>query len=132
MKKAIKEKEIKKEKENGVKLEEAFVLWIHESKGGNDYLSGNTPTTNEGVTLNLVGFFNTKKKNPKEPDIRVYSQDDNGETDKEVCSLWEYTSKSGSKYLSGKTDDDEGIVAFYNEIDENSKIPYIRAYYREN
>lgn len=131
MKKAIKEKELKKEKENGTKLEEAFVLWKHESKKGNDYLSGNTPVTNEGVSLNLVAYFNNKKKNEKEPDIRVYTQKDDGDIDKEVCSLWEYTSKNGNIYLSGLTDDKEGIVAFYNEIDENSKIPYIRAYYKE-
>ena len=128
MKKAIKEKEIKKEE---TKLEEAFVLWKHESKSGVTYLSGNTPN-DKGTSLSLVGFYNTKKKNPKEPDIRIYSQDDEGKQDKEVCSLWENTSKSGNKYLSGSTDDNESIVAFYNEIDENSKIPYIRAYYKEN
>ena len=127
MKKAIKEKEIKKEE---TKLEEAFVLWKHESKNGVSYLSGNTPS-DKGASLSLIGFFNTKKKNPKEPDVRIYSQDDEGKQDKEVCSLWESTSKSGNKYLSGTTDEKETIVAFYNELDENSKIPYIRAYYKE-
>ena len=127
MKKAIKEKEIKKEQ---TKLEEAFVLWKHESKGGVSYLSGNTPG-DKGASLSLVGFFNNKKKNPKEPDIRIYSQDEDGKQDKEVCSLWESTSKNGNKYLSGTTDEKENIVAFYNDLDENSKIPYIRAYYKE-
>lgn len=127
MKKAIKEKEIKKEE---TKLEEAFVLWKHESKSGVAYLSGNTPA-DKGASLQLLGYFNNKKKNPKEPDVRIYTLDEEGKQDKEVCSLWESTSKSGNKYLSGSTDEKESIVAFYNELDENSKIPYIRAYYKE-
>lgn len=127
MKKAIKEKEIKKEE---TKLEEAFVLWKHESKSGNEYLSGSTPADKGGV-LQLIGFFNKKKKNPKEPDVRVYSLDEEGNQGDEICSLWENTAKSGNKYLSGLTDEKENIVAFYNELDENSKIPYIRAYYKE-
>ena len=126
MKKAI--KEIEKEKEE-TKLEEAFVLWKHESKNGNTYLSGNTPA-DKGV-LQLIGYFNTKKKNPKEPDVRVYNLDKDGNQDKEICSLWENTSKNGNKYLSGTTDENEKIIAFYNELEENSKIPYIRAYYKE-
>ena len=128
MKKAIKEKEIKEEQ---TKLEEAFVLWKHKTNGGVVYLTGNT-SNDKGTSLSLVGFYNSKKKNPKEPDIKVFMNDENGKRDKEVCSLWENTSKSGRTYLSGTTDENENIVAFYNEIDENSKIPFIRAYYKEN
>ena len=126
MKKTIKEKEIKKEEQ---KLEEAFVLWKHESNNGICYLSGNT--SGENAVLKLVGFFNNHKKNPKEPDVRIYTEDENGKQDKEICSLWENTSKNGNKYLSGTTDENEKIIAFYNELDENSKIPFIRAYYKE-
>lgn len=124
MKKTIKEKEIKKEE---TKLEEAFVLWKHESKNGLVYLSGNTPENK----LQLIGYFNKKKVNPKQPDVRIYNLDEEGKQDKEICSLWESVSKNGNKYLSGSTDEDEKIVAFYNELDENPKIPYIRAYYKE-
>ena len=125
--KASKKEEIKKvEKEEETNLKEAFVLWKHEAKSGITYLSGNTKEK-----VSLMGFFNTKKKNPKEPDVRIYLLDEDGKQGEEVCSLWENTSKGGNKYLSGNTNDKENIVAFYNEIDETSKIPYIRAYYKD-
>lgn len=123
-------KEIKKENKEETKLEEAFVLWKHTSKEGNAYLSGSTPKES-GDVISLIGFFNDDKKNPKEPDVRVYTLDEKGNKDKEVCSLWEQTAKSGSKYLSGLTSEKDNVVAFYNEIDETSKIPYIRAYYKQ-
>ena len=120
-------KEVKKvEKEEETNLKEAFVLWKHEANSGVCYLSGNTPEK-----LSLIGFFNNKKKNPKEPDVRIYTLDKEGKQDEEVCSLWENTAKSGNKYLSGTTNEKENVVAFYNDIDENSKLPYIRAYYKD-
>lgn len=125
--KASKKEEIKKvEKEEETNLKEAFVLWKHEAKSGVLYLSGNTPEK-----VSLMGFFNNKKKNPKEPDVRIYLLDEEGKQGEEVCSLWENTSKSGNKYLSGNTNEKENIVAFYNELNEASKIPYIRAYYKD-
>ena len=125
--KASKKEEIKKvEKEEETNLKEAFVLWKHEAKSGILYLSGNTPEK-----VSLMGFFNNKKKNPKEPDVRIYLLDEEGKQGEEVCSLWENTSKSGNKYLSGNTNEKENIVAFYNEINETSKIPFIRAYYKD-
>lgn len=125
-------KEVKKEVKEYKELEEAFVLWKHKSKNGLDYLSGNTKADKKGNKISLVAYFNKNKKNPKEPDIRVYTLDEEGNQDKEVCSLWENTSQSGNKYLSGMTDDKESVVAFYNEIDEESKLPYIRAYYKQD
>ncbi len=124
-------KEVKKETKEFKELEEAFVLWKHTANSGVAYLSGNTPK-NKKDSISLVGFFNNNKKNPKEPDVKVYVLDEEGNQSDEVCSLWENTSKSGSKYLSGLTNENDKIVAFYNEIDENSKIPYIRAYYKQD
>ena len=121
-----KEKVEKEEKQEETNLKDAFVLWKHMSKNNIAYLTGNTPEK-----VQLMGFFNTNKKNPKEPDVRVYTLDEEGNQADEVCSLWENTSKGGLKYLSGLTNDKENVVAFYNEIDENSKIPYIRAYYKD-
>lgn len=46
---------------------EILSLWENESKGGFEYLSG---VTKDGKKV--VGFYNDKKKNDKEPDIRVY------------------------------------------------------------
>lgn len=123
--KASKKEEIKKEeKKEEFNLEEAFVLWKHEGKAGTSYLTGNTKEK-----VKLLGFFNTKKKNPKEPDVRIYLVDEEGKQRDEVCALWETESKNSHKYLSGSTEDDN-IVAFYNDVDENDKLPYIRAYYK--
>ena len=37
----------------------------------------------------LVGFFNGKKQNPKEPDVRIYKVDSECKAVKEeYCSLW--------------------------------------------
>lgn len=128
MRKEIKEKELQKEEVQKKELEEAFVLWRHEAKSGGSYLSGQTPGDNN---LRLVGYFNSTKRNPKEPDIRVYSLDDEGKQDKEVCSMWENISKNDNRYLTGSTDDREKIVAFYNS-DKESNRPYIRAYYKQD
>ena len=124
-------KEVKKETKEFKELEDAFVLWKHVAKSGMTYLSGSTPK-NKKDSISLVGFFNSNKKNPKEPDVRIYALDEEGNQADEVCSLWENTSKAGSKYLSGMTSEKDNIVAFYNEIDETSKIPYIRAYYKQD
>lgn len=129
--KMIKAKEkIKNENVEETKLEDAFVLWKHKAKSGLEYLSGNTPKE-KSDSISLVGFFNKNKKNPKEPDVRIYALDEEGNQADEVCSLWENTAKSGSKYLSGLTSEKDNVVAFYNEIDETTKIPYIRAYYKQ-
>lgn len=123
-------KEVKKEVKDETKLEDAFVLWRHTANSGVDYLTGMTPK-NKKDSISLLGYFNNNKKNPKEPDIRVYALDEKGNQADEVCSLWENTAKSGSKYLSGMTSEKDNIVAFYNEVNETTKIPYIRAYYKD-
>ena len=107
-----------------VKLEEAFALWKNKSKSGYDYLSGNDLHKNK-----LVGYFNTNKKNPKEPDIRVYGTDSDGKQVKEVASLWSTVSKNDKQFLTGSTSDKEKLVAFF---DGKEKHPYIRAYFKEN
>ncbi|MBR2705041.1 MAG: hypothetical protein IKE91_06205 [Clostridia bacterium] len=123
-KKEVKEEIKKEEKKEEFNLEEAFVLWKHEGKGGTSYLTGNTKEK-----VKLLGFFNKNKKNPKEPDVRIYTLDEEGNQQEEVCALWETESKSGHKYLSGNSEDDF-LVAFYNDVDGNDKLPYIRAYYK--
>lgn len=129
MKKQIEEKKLQKEEI----LEEAFVLWKNKAKSEEDYLSGNTVDAKgiKDAEIKLVGYFNSRKKNPKEPDVRVYTLDTEGKQDKEVCSLWENVSKNDKRYLTGITDDKEKIIAFYNNSD-NEKRPYIRAYYKQD
>lgn len=122
MRSAVKNGELKtneKEVKQEVKLTEAFALWKNKSKAEKDYLSGYDLHKNK-----LVGFFNTNKKNPKEPDIRVYL----GNQDKEVASLWDNISENNKRYLTGTTDEKEKLVAFYGT---KEKAPYIKAYFKE-
>lgn len=65
----------KKSKDNK-KLEDFCALWEQESKNGKSYLSGIDAEGNR-----LVAFYNDNKKNPKEPDIRVYYSDDEEDAD---------------------------------------------------
>ena len=61
-------------KKDNKKLEDFCALWEQESKNGNTYLSGKDRDGNR-----LVAFYNDNKKNPKEPDIRVYYSDEDDE-----------------------------------------------------
>lgn len=108
------------------KMEEAFALWKQTSKNGVDYLSGIDEKKNR-----FVAFFNTNKKNPKEPDIRVYLVDADGNQGNEVADLWTTQSKNEKDYLTGTSMDKEKLIGFFNE-EAKEKQPYIRVYYKEN
>ena len=120
---------VEKGEERKFDLPESFVLWENTSKSGMKYLSG---YTSEELQTKLVGFYNTNKKNPKEPDVRIYDIDADGNQGNEVCSLWENISKNETRYLTGTTNENEKIIAFYNKVEENPNRPYIRAYYKQN
>lgn len=128
-KQTTKKEVVGKGEEKGFKLTEAFVLWKNESKNNVEYLSGRLEGKEE---VKLVGYFNSRKKNPKEPDIRVYDIDSEGKQGIEVAVLWENISKNENRYLTGNTNDDERLVAFYSDIDENPTRPYIKAYYKQD
>ena len=99
----------KTEQKKEMKMEQVFALWKQTSKGGNEYFTGS-----DGKTK-LVAFYNGKKKNPKEPDLRVYAVDKDGKAEeKELVSLWCNVSKSGKKFLTGKLED-KRLVGFINE-----------------
>lgn len=113
----------KKNEEKRGELKEILVLWSKTSEKGLEYLSGSLSDEKKY----LVGYFNTTKKNPKEPDIRVYLLNDEGKQDHEICSLWNTESKNGVQYLTGVTDEKEKLVGFYG--DENNKArPLIKVY----
>ena len=110
-------------------LKQALTLWIYKSKKGSKYLSGVTEQDDK-----ITGFFNKEKQNPKEPDIRLYTRDEEGNTSKEVfCSLW-CNVKDGSdkKYLSGKIDDKRVVGFFNSKAEVNGIIPYINIYFSED
>lgn len=116
-----------KEKEK-FNLDEAFVLWKSESKKGSSYLTGHDLNKNR-----LVGYFETNftKKSEKQPDIRVYDLDENGKNKNEVCVLWLSTSKSGTMYYSGMTNENEKIIAFKTEDENDTNRPFLKAYFKE-
>ena len=120
----VKEVEVKESKKE---LKDAFVLWRQDSEKGGHYLKGHV--SEDGTKL--IGFFNTNKNNPKEPDVRVYTIGEDGKRDQEVASLWENVAKNESHYLTGKTNESEKLVAWYGDIESFPTRPYIKAYYQE-
>lgn len=107
------------------KLVGVFALWKQKSKNGGVYFSGKT----EGGSF-LTGFYVTEKKNLKEPDLRVYAKDSEGNLSKEpFCSLWCNATKNGKKILSGKLDGKRVIGFIKSEAKENQ--PYISVYYSD-
>ena len=116
----------KAEEKKEFNLDEAFALWLHTSKDKKEYLRGKDLNENK-----IVGFFNTNKRNEKEPDIELYQVDEKGNKGDKVVSLWENKSKEGRVYLSGTTNENEKIVAFYGDKTEE-KRPYVKGYFKEN
>ena len=111
-------------------LKECFALWEQTSKDKKtEYLSGKTSGDN---SMRLVAFYNNVKKNPNQPDITVFEKVEKGKEQNQVASLWVNTSKSGKSYLSGKTNDNEKIIGFYNDNTQDGKYPYIRVYYKDD
>jgi hypothetical protein len=117
---------VKKEEKKEFDLKEAFVLWKNVAKSGKEYLAGFV--ANEEKTK-LKGFFNTDKKNPKEPDIRVYTE----VNDKlvEVASLWTNVDKKEQKYVTGSTDENEKLVGWFGKENQEMR-PFVRVYYEKN
>ena len=106
-------------------LKEAFALWENK-KGDSIYYTGKT---SDDKPVRVVAFINDSKKNPKEPDIRVYEQVEKGQKKPDLASLWESKSKAGKVYFSGSTNDNEKLVAFINDDTQGGKYPSIRVYF---
>lgn len=122
-----------KEEKKEFDLKEAFVLWKNVSKSGKEYLSG---FVNSDETFRLIAYFNTDKKNPKEPDIRVYQsiKKEDGtysKSEKEVASLWTNLDKKEKKYVTGSTDEHEKLVGWFGQENQEAR-PYLRVYYEKN
>lgn len=109
--------------EKSKKLEQAFALWKHKAKSGSAYFTGGTRENP------IIAYYNTKKKNPKEPDLRVYKLIEN-EIGDEICSLWVNSNDNGKQWLTGKFNDKK-VVGFIYKGD-NEKRPYISVYYQED
>lgn len=120
--KTTKKQETKKQE---FKMEQAFAMWKKKSKSGSYYFTGKDYEGNY-----LVGFFNTMKKNPKEPDVRIYLQGGEGEEMKEYCSLWANVSKNEKQYLSGSLDGKKVVGFIYKNAAE--KQPYFSVYFSDS
>lgn len=99
-----------------------FTLWKNTSKKGGSYFTGK----------GIKGFYNTKKSNPKEPDLKIFKTDEKGSVLKDTeVSMWCNISKDGSKkYLSGKYEDVQKLIGFINEkATAENKQPYIRIFF---
>lgn len=109
------------------KLEGVCALWKRKSKDGKKvYFSGCT----EDRKTQLTGFYNTEKKNMKEPDLRIFTRDEEGKLSPEpFVSLWCNSTKKGKKILSGKIDG-KRVVGFINEKG-SEKAPYISVYWSD-
>ena len=117
----------KKEKEEKEKfdLQECFVLWRRVSDKKVEYFTGHDFNKNR-----IVGF-NNEKKTEKQPDIRVYSVKEDGTRDIEIISLWKTKFASGKEGLTGVTNENEKLLAFYGDINKEAR-PYIRGYFRKD
>lgn len=112
------------EKQVKVNVKEAFTLWKNTSKDGKTtYFTGVSRTG-----WKLVGFYNGKKKNPNEPDLRIYAQTEEGKAGDELAALWVKESKAGKKYLTGKLTDQEIYLTAFINGSGNEKQPYLRVY----
>lgn len=115
-------------KVNKSNLEQLMSLWIKEGKNGK-YLTGKVGMDADG--FKVVGFYNGQKKNPKEPDIRIYESYDKGHAKEVLISLWGNTSKSGKLYFTGLDNENNRVVAFVEEKPEKNR-PNIRIYLSVN
>ena len=109
-------------------LREAFALW-EKKKGSLVYYSGKT---SGDTSINIVAFINKDKKNPKQPDVQVYEQAEQGSEKQQLASLWKNESKAGNTYFSGTTNEKEKIIAFINKDTKGGKYPTIRAYFKDS
>lgn len=118
---------VAKEEKKESKLQEVFAMWKETSKEGKTYFTGKVDGTQ------VRGFYNRNKKNPNEPDIRIYELDGEGELAKEekLC-LWCNATEKGTKYLNGKLDG-KRVVGFINEkATKENKQPYFTVYFSED
>ena len=110
-------------KKKEFKLKEVCALWSVKTEKGNSYLRGSGD-----VTGSVVGFYNTNKKNPKEPDLQIYRTDKEGNTDKRpIISLWCNVGVKGI-YLTGKLFNSK-VVGFVNSDTKDGKRPKVSIYF---
>ena len=120
MSKAQKTQEQKKQ----FNMEQVMTMWLKKGKSGTMFVTGV-----DAAGSKIIGFFNGKKQNPKEPDVRIYYLDENGKAEQEeYTSLWMNVSKNDKKYLSGKIGTQKVVGFINNKAKANGKVPYFSVY----
>lgn len=102
-----------------------ITLWKQKGKSGVSYFTGFHKQNHD-----VLGFFNSKKNNPKQPDLDIYLKNEDGKRGDLYASLWVNVSETkGTKYCAGylKGDDKIKITGFINKS-ENPKAPYLKIY----
>ena len=118
---------MEKSQKKEFKLQECLVMWLKKSNMSGNYLSGKMGETN------LIGFINGKKKNPKEPDIRIFKRDAEGNREKEeFVSLWVNVGKNDRKYVTGKLGEQRLVGWFNSRATAGGKTPYLNVYYSDD
>lgn len=108
-------------------LVQCMALWTHKNAKV-PYVTGLVGARGE-EQFKVVGFFNGKKKNPKEPDLRIYEDLEKGRSREELVSLWLAQAKSGTQYYYGYDNEKKRVVAFHNANKKSEKSPDITVYY---
>jgi hypothetical protein len=117
-------KNVQTERNEAFSKAEAFAMWKHESKKCTYY----TGKSKGGKSL--IAFLNSKKDNPKQPDISVYeSVSADEKLGKSLCGLWVQQSASGNKHLSGKLNG-EWVTGFFTKS-KNEKAPAFTVYFSD-
>ena len=120
-------KQMEKSNKKEFKLQECLVMWLKKSNMSGNYLSGKMGETG------LIGFINGKKKNPKEPDIRIFKRDVEGNREKEeFLSLWVNVGKNDRKYVTGKLGEKRLVGWFNARATAGGKVPYLNVYFSDD
>lgn len=117
-----------KETKNYTGVQPVITLWKQTSKNGKSFFTGNYRGSEQ-----LIGFYNTHKSNPNQPDLQVSFKDHEGKIAEQCASLWCKVAKSGNKYLSGElaNHSESGERIFLKGFIQNSdnpKAPYVKIY----
>lgn len=83
-------------------MKKIISFWKNQSKNGNIYYSGKLGE------LDLIGFENNQKKNPKEPDIIFYLKEDKPTTKNE---------KKSDTITHNDLQDDDPFTQYANEVE---------------
>lgn len=117
-------KEEKKNEKEKFDLQECFVLWRKISEKKTVYYTGHDYNKNR-----IIAFDNVKTKD-NQPDVRIYTVNEDGTRGVEIITLWKKTYKSSLEGFTGLTNENEKLLCFVGDIHKEAR-PYIRGYFKK-